>query len=121
MNTLLFFFCYHINMQNIYETFEFYKIQNQLLEFSKTEVARDLISNLVMLKSSSEVKEGLEDLKEVMSIISRFGPMPISPSLNAIRMLEEAKRAGILTPRDLDMIAEDVLTSLSFSYPLYFF
>ena len=100
-------------MQNIYSTFEFNKIQNQLLEFSKTELGKELISNLVMLDSVNQVREELEDLKEVISIISRFGPMPISPSLNAVRMLQEAKRAGILTPRDLDMIAEDVLTSLS--------
>ena len=100
-------------MQNIYETFEFNKIQTQILEYAKTEVGRELISNLIMFDSLPQIKEELEDLREVMSIISRFGLMPISPSLNAIRMIQEAKRAGILTPRDLDMIAEDVLTSLS--------
>ena len=100
-------------MQNIYETFEFYKIQEFLLEHAKTEVGRESIRDLVMLPNIDSVKEELEDLKEVLSIIQRFGPLPISPSLNAIRMLQEAKRAGILTARDLDMIAEDVLTSLA--------
>ena len=100
-------------MQNIYETFEFYKIQEFLLEYAKTEVGRESIRDLVMLPNIDSVKEELEDLKEVLSIIQRFGPLPISPSLNAIRMLQEAKRAGILTARDLDMIAEDVLTSLA--------
>ena len=59
-------------MQDIYQTFEFYKIKEQLLEFAKTEVARNSINDLVMFESASEVKESLEDLKEVTSIISRF-------------------------------------------------
>lgn len=99
-------------MQNIYETFEFCKIKEQLLEFAKTEVAKTAIEELVMFSSSLEVKNSLEDLKEMMSIIVRFGQLPISRSKDALLMIQEAKRAGILTARDLDMIAEDVLTSL---------
>lgn len=100
-------------MQNIYETFEFYKIQELILENSKTEVGRNLISNLKMLSSYEEVNEALEDLKEISALIQRYGQLPISPSLDAIRIIEDAKKTLILTPRDLDMIAEDVLTSLS--------
>lgn len=100
-------------MQNIYETFEFYKIQELMLENSKTEVGRSLISNLTMLSSYEEVYEALEDLKEISTLIQRYGPLPISPSLDALRIIDDAKKTLILTPRDLDMIAEDVLTSLS--------
>ena len=100
-------------MQDIYKTFEFYKIQEGLLEQSKTEVGRRLISDLVMFESYNEVYESLEDLKEISSLIQRYGPLPISPSLDALRIIDDAKKALILTPRDLDMIAEDVLTSLS--------
>ena len=100
-------------MQNIYETFEFHKIQELMLENSKTEVGKGLISNLTMLPSYEAVYEALEDLKEISTIIQRYGPLPISPSLDALRIIDDAKKALILTPRDLDMIAEDVLTSLS--------
>ena len=100
-------------MQDIYKTFEFYKIREGLLEQSKTEVGRRLISDLVMFESYNEVYESLEDLKEISSLIQRYGPLPISPSLDALRIIDDAKKALILTPRDLDMIAEDVLTSLS--------
>lgn len=100
-------------MQNIYETFEFYKIKEMLFEVSKTEVGALYIEEMEMLPSFTAVNEALEDLKEVLSIIQRYGPMPIRVSHNALRMIDEAKKTSILTPRDLDMIAEDVLTSLS--------
>lgn len=100
-------------MQNIYQTFEFYKIQDALLENAKTEVGRQLISSLEMLKSFDAVNNSLEDLKEIASIILRYGPLPINPSLDALKLIDIAKKTALLTPRDLDMIAEDVLTSLS--------
>lgn len=100
-------------MQNIYETFEFNKIQEYLLEHAKTEVGVQLIQQLKMMDDFNAINNSLEDLKEISSIIQRYGPLPINPSLNAIRIIEDAKKTLILTPRDLDMVAEDVLTSLS--------
>ena len=100
-------------MQNIYDTFEFYKIKNEILDYSKTETGKDFINSLAMLNSKEEVKESLLDLDEIMSLISRFGPLPISSSANAIKLIDIAKKTGLLTARDLDLIANDVLTSNS--------
>ena len=97
-------------MQNIYETFEFNKIKEHLLEYAKTELAKVYITELVMLDSAEAVKNALEDLKEVSSIIVRFGPLPIHNSANALVLIDLAKKTGLLTPRDLNLIAEDVLT-----------
>lgn len=98
-------------MQDIYKTFEFYRIQESIDEFAKTELAREHIANLKMMSSLEEVKESLKDLEEFSSIIKRFGPMPIATSANALYLIDLAKKTGLLTPRDLNLIAEDVLTS----------
>lgn len=98
-------------MQDIYKTFEFYRIQESIDEFAKTELAREHIANLKMMSSIEEVKESLKDLEEFSSIIKRFGPMPIATSANALYLIDLAKKTGLLTPRDLNLIAEDVLTS----------
>ena len=97
-------------MQNIYETFEFNKIKEHLLEYAKTELAKVYIDELKMFDSSEAVKNALEDLKEISSIITRFGPLPIHNSANALVLIDLAKKTGLLTPRDLSLIAEDVLT-----------
>ena len=97
-------------MQNIYETFEFNKIKEHLLEYAKTELAKVYINELKMFDNSDAVKNALEDLKEVSSVIIRFGPLPIHNSANALVLIDLAKKTGLLTPRDLSLIAEDVLT-----------
>ena len=98
-------------MQDIYETFEFNKIKEALLEFARTEIAKENISSLLMLPNIKMVEEALKDLEEFSSIITRFGPLPIATSANALYLIDLAKKTGLLTPRDLNLIAEDVLTS----------
>ena len=101
---------YLLSMQDIYQTFDFYKIKEKLLEYSKTELSKSYIEELTMMSSYDEVKKNLLDLNEMTSIIIRFGPLPIGNSANALRLIEMAKKTGLLTPRDLHLIAEDVLT-----------
>lgn len=98
-------------MQDIYKTFEFSRIQEKLDEFAKTELAREKIASLTMFSSIEEVDEALKDMNEFSSIIQRFGPMPIATSANALYLIDLAKKTGLLTPRDLNLIAVDVLTS----------
>ena len=102
-------------MQNIYETFEFNKIKEHLLEYAKTELAKVYIDELMMFDHPDAVKSALEDLKEISSIIVRFGPFPIHNSANALVLIDMAKKTGLLTPRDLHLIAEDVLTIVKIS------
>ena len=49
-------------MQNIYETFEFNKIKDHLLEYAKTELAKVYIDELKMYDSADAVKNAHEDL-----------------------------------------------------------
>ena len=102
-------------MQNIYETFEFHAIKEHLLEYAKTELAKVYIIELEMFDNPNAVNNALEDLREVSSIIVRFGPLPIGNSANALVLIDLAKKTGLLTPRDLHLIAEDVLTIVKIS------
>ncbi|MBP5574123.1 MAG: hypothetical protein J6X50_00005, partial [Bacilli bacterium] len=97
-------------MQDIYQTFEFNKIKEHLLEYAKTELAKVYIDELKMFENQEAIKNALLDLNEVSSIIVRFGPLPINNSANALVLIDMAKKTGLLTPRDLHLIAEDVLT-----------
>ena len=98
-------------MQDIYQTFEFNKIQDSLKEYAKTELGREMIDSLKMLPNQKEVMEVLSDLNEMISVVNRFGIMPISTSANALFLIDLAKKTALLTPRDLNLIADDVLTS----------
>ena len=102
-------------MQNIYETFEFNKIKEHILEYAKTELGKVYIDELEMFDSAVKVNNALLDLKEISSIIIRFGPLPINNSANALVLIDMAKKTGLLTPRDLHLIAEDVLTIVKIS------
>ena len=98
-------------MQNIYETFEFNKIKEAILEFNRTELGKVFVEEMVMLPNEKDVRDALLDLDEIMSIITRYGPLPISNSANALKLIDIAKKTALLTPRDLHLIAEDVLTA----------
>lgn len=98
-------------MQNIYTTFEFNKIKDKINEYIKTELGKIYVDELKMLPSFNDVDNALKDLEEINSIIVRFGVLPIHTSANAIKLIELAKKTSLLTPRDLSLIAEDILTS----------
>ena len=102
-------------MQNIYLTFEFDRIKESIDQYAKTELGREYIANLVMFDNPNAMSEALLDLSEMMSCIIRFGPFPILTSANALKLIELAKKTALLTPRDLELIAEDVLTSQQIS------
>ena len=99
-------------MQDIYQTFEFNKIKEMLNEYAKTSLASKKIDSLTMYSSFNEVNEALEDLKEMSSVIFRFGPLPIENSVDALEMIEMAKKTGILTPHDFHMIDNDIMTMI---------
>ena len=98
-------------MQDIYSTFEFGKILASVSEYSKSEIGKEKALSLHMLSSFEEVKESLKSLEEIMEIIFRFGPLPINSSVDTLKLIEIAKKTGLLSPRDLSLIANDVLTS----------
>ncbi len=97
-------------MQNIYDTFEFDRIRSEIADNCKTEKGKYLASNLMMFNSRSELEIALKELNETKDIISRFGVIPIHTSLDALRIIDIAKKTAMLTPKDLEAIANDVIT-----------
>ncbi|HHT66740.1 MAG TPA: hypothetical protein GX010_00715 [Erysipelotrichaceae bacterium] len=102
-------------MQDIYLTFEFDKIKEHLVAYNKTELGKLYSKELKKLPNFESIENSLLDLKEISSIIVRFGPLPIVSSANALKLIEIAKKTALLTPRDLNLIAEDVLTIVKIS------
>ena len=99
-------------MQDIYETFEFNRIKEFILEYSKTELGKKYISDLSFNTDKNEIVKSLDLLKEMMELIKRFGPLNIQSSVDALRLIELAKKTALLTPQDLNFIANDIDTSI---------
>lgn len=98
-------------MQNIFETFEFIKIKDNIKEYSRSELGKQYIDELDILPLDLML-ENLEDLKEMMSLVIRYGSLPISNSASCLYLIDLAKKTAILTPHDISLIAEDILTSI---------
>lgn len=99
-------------MQNIRETLEFDKIATEVASLTKTDRGHHFALKMEPLSKVDLYKE-LKSLDEMMSIIVRYGELPIEFSTNALVLIEHAKKGGILSIRDLDLIGEDVLTSFA--------
>lgn len=98
-------------MQNIYDVLEFEKIKSSIEEHAKSSRGKLYCQNLYPYENEDDLIYNLNLLDETLSLISSKGNYPIGFSENAIPLIEYAKKGGILSIRDLDMIGEDVLTS----------
>ena len=102
-------------MQETKNILQFDLIKEYISEYAKTELGKQYALSLQAYSSKEETLKEIETLKEMFYIISHYGNLPISFSVNALPLINHAKKGGILTVRDLDMIAEDVLTSMAIS------
>lgn len=97
-------------MLDIYGTLEINKVLEEISSFSRSEIAKERILNLKMLPKEAVIKD-LEILDEMMSYLLRFGDIPLSTSHNLKNYIDIAKKGGVLTPYDLDKIANDIDSS----------
>lgn len=97
-------------MQDIYQTFEFNRILLEIADLCKSEKGKEDVLAIHKFDSKEEVVSSLAELKEMMSIISRFSYLPITTSINMLNIIELAKKTALLTPRDLSLVREDILT-----------
>lgn len=95
-------------MQNIYITFEFNKVKEKIIEYSKTELAKEYINKMSLLPLN-ELKKEKNLLKEMDSIISRFSLFPIKSSVSLLKLIDIAKKTGLMTARDLYLVREDIV------------
>lgn len=100
-------------MQNIYEVLQFDDIKDKIKQYVKSVLGKQFISELKPYQDEKQLSYNLNLLDETFKIIALRGNFPISFSENALTLIEYAKKGGILSIRDLDMIGEDILTSQS--------
>ncbi len=98
-------------MLDVYQTLEFNKIQEQILKFAKTERGKEKILSLKMSSDKDEIIRELSKLDEMMNLIRRFSPLPLTGSVHIIKLIELAKKTALLTPSDLNFILNDIETS----------
>ena len=98
-------------MLNVYETLEFHKIQERIFEGLKTEGGKEILLSLKMSTDKEEIKHLLDELDEMMNLVSRYGALPISSSVHILKLIEMAKKTAILTPSDLNHVLNDIETS----------
>lgn len=98
-------------MKNLYDTLEFNKIQEKLNLYIKTEVGKNLVNTLELSTDFFWLQKELSFVEEMMNLIVRFGTLPIINSSDLAIKIGFAKKGGILTPKDLNDIAEDIETS----------
>ena len=75
-------------MQDIYRTFEFDKIKELILEHAKTEKGKKYVSELSFSHNRKEIEYSLSILSEMMELSSRYLPLNIQNSVDALRLID---------------------------------
>ena len=98
-------------MLDTYKVLEFSLIQDRILEKCKTERGKELTLSLKMSTNKDELQKSLNELDEMMNLISRYGALPIHNSVHILKLIELAKKTALLTPNDLNFVLNDIETS----------
>lgn len=99
-------------MKTVFETLEFEKIQKQVEKYALTEIGREYVFNMRPYNDSIKLNKELTILNEMMSLILRYGTLPIQNSIDLIKKISLAKKGGVLSINDLEQVANDILSSL---------
>lgn len=100
-------------MLDIYQTLEIKNILEEIYSYSRSEISRERIKNLKMIQKNDLLRKELNVLDEMLSCLLRHGRLPIDSSFDISKYVDMAKKGGILTPLDLDHVANDVLIASS--------
>ena len=98
-------------MQDIYQTFEFNKILDEIASLTKTERGKELVLSLSFQTERNKIQEDLDELNEMMTFIYRYSNLPIEASKYLLKIIEMGKKTAILTPNDFYFILSDIVTS----------
>ena len=93
---------------DVYQTLEFSKIQDELVSFSKSERGKELILSLRMSTSKEDIKQSLNELDEMINLVSRYSSLPLASSAHLLHTIEIAKKTALLTPIDLNHVLTDI-------------
>ena len=105
-------------MQNVETTLEFFKIKEAIQEFAKTELGKEYVSSLSINNDKETISNSLATLKEMMDLVSRYNQLPLQSSVHILKLIEIAKKTALLTPQDLNYIANDIEQSIKLAQHL---
>ena len=96
-------------MQSLYESLEFSKVLEKVNEYARTDIGKNLVSNIRLFNDQNALQLELDKLNEMISLILRFNELPIDNSSNLLDIINHAYKVGILSIYDLEKIAFDAL------------
>ena len=94
-------------MQDIYEKFEFQKIRDKVANYARTEVGKEMALSLKMFIDPIKMQEELSRLDEMISLLNRFGRIPMDVSSDLSNYVILAKKGGTLNIEELERVAHD--------------
>lgn len=100
-------------MQNIYDKFEFARIEESIALQCRTDVGKASARTLKMFEEEGALGKELSKVEEMMRLLDRWGRLPIDVSSDLQRAVSLAQKGGVLTPEDLERAANDVLLARS--------
>lgn len=96
-------------MQDIYEKFEFQKIRDEIAKSARTELGKMKANSLSMFPDPTSMKRELHTLDEMISLLDRYGIIPLDVSSSLFSSVSLAKKGGTLSIEELERCAHDVL------------
>ncbi|MCF0116764.1 MAG: endonuclease MutS2 [Bacilli bacterium] len=98
-------------MFNSYKVLEFDRIKDMVCENIKTDIGKKYIQDLQAINDYTLLSRELLFVDEMMSLVNKYGNLPLSFSCDLLQLIDFAHKGGVLTPKDLDYFAEDALTA----------
>jgi len=96
-------------MQDIYEKFEFSRIEDKIAAYCRTDLGKSTAFSLTMFIDETSLEKEHAFLDEMMMLLARYGRLPIEVSSDLTRAVELAKKGGVLSVEDLERAAHDVI------------
>ena len=96
-----------------YEKFEFDKILSSLSSFALTERGKKMALATKLIPEEGKLREEIAKAEETKDLLLRYERLPISSSADLSDILSFAKKGGLLRQDNLEVIANDILTSIA--------
>ncbi len=99
-------------MKDVRQVLELSRIEDKIKFYTKTELGKKNATDVSMIDDYLILERELKIVDEAMLVITKTGNLPIVTSIDLEPLISFALKGGILTPKDLNDIAEDINTSL---------
>lgn len=84
-----------MKMKDIYKTFEFDLIKNQIAAYTYTELGKKQVLSLMMFKDEDALKEELSHLKEVMDYTVKYRNLKVTPHKDLTPIIGLISKGGV--------------------------